>query len=65
MGPLLARAVLDLAAADAAAGPPLADRLRAWSGIAAADAEVHDRVLAAHLAAPPRPAAPGTKKRGQ
>ncbi|MEU5144694.1 hypothetical protein [Streptomyces sp. NPDC021139] len=47
MGPLLARAVLDLAAADAAAGLPLADRLRAWPRIAAADAEVHDRVLAA------------------
>ncbi|MEV5383010.1 hypothetical protein [Streptomyces sp. NPDC052721] len=51
MGPLLARAVLDLAAADAAAGLPLADRLRAWPRIAAADAGVHDRVLAAHLAA--------------
>ncbi|WP_443977607.1 hypothetical protein [Streptomyces anulatus] len=60
MGPLLARAVLDLAAADAAAGLPLADRLRAWPRIAAADAGVHDRVLAAHLAAhPPSPGAGG------
>lgn len=58
MGPLLARAVLDLAAADAAAGLPLADRLRAWPRIAAADTDVHDRVLAAHLAAhPPLPGA--------
>ncbi len=47
MGPLPARAVLDLAAADAAAGLPLADRLRAWPRIAAADAGVPDRVLAA------------------
>ncbi|MFJ2218177.1 hypothetical protein ACIQVO_38250 [Streptomyces sp. NPDC101062] len=56
MGPLLARAVLDLAAADAAAGVPLAVRLRAWPRIAAADPGVHDRVLAAHLAAHPPPA---------
>lgn len=53
MGPLLARAVLDLAAADAAAGLPLAERMRAWPRIAAADANLHDRVLAAHLAAHP------------
>ncbi|MFF3366779.1 hypothetical protein [Streptomyces misionensis] len=39
-------------AADAAAGLPLADRLRAWPRIAQADAGVHDQVLAAHLAAP-------------
>jgi hypothetical protein len=56
MAPLLARAVLDLAAADAAAGLPLAARLRAWPRIAAADTGVHDRVLAAHLAAHPPPA---------
>ncbi|MGW2459853.1 hypothetical protein ACWC2M_12580, partial [Streptomyces sp. NPDC001761] len=55
MGPLPARAVLDLAAADTAAGLPLADRLRAWQRIAAADAGVPDRVLAAHLAAHPPP----------
>ncbi|WP_405429650.1 hypothetical protein [Streptomyces anulatus] len=56
-GPLLARAVLDLAAADAAAGVPLAERLRAWPKIAEADAALHDRVLAAHLVAhPPGPA---------
>ncbi len=65
MGPLLARAVLDLAAADAAAGLPLADRLRAWPRIAAADTGVHDRVLAAHLAAhPPHPGA-GDEEAGQ
>ncbi|MFJ4700472.1 hypothetical protein ACIP5N_22165 [Streptomyces sp. NPDC088768] len=65
MGPLLARAVLDLAAADAAAGLPLADRLRAWPRIAAADAAVHDRVLAAHLAAHPPPPGAGYEGAGQ
>ncbi|MFI1189643.1 hypothetical protein [Streptomyces californicus] len=64
MGPLLARAVLDLAAADAAAGLPLADRLRAWPRIAAADAGVHDRVLAAHLAAHPPPPGAGDGDEG-
>ncbi|WP_247701350.1 hypothetical protein [Streptomyces sp. RM72] len=64
MGPLLARAVLDLAAADAAAGLPLADRLRAWPRIAAADTGVHDRVLAAHLAAHPPPPGAGTGHEG-
>ncbi|MFF9458629.1 hypothetical protein [Streptomyces flaveolus] len=53
LGPLLARAVLDLAAADAAAGLPLTERMRAWPRFAAADAYLHDRVLAAHLAAHP------------
>ncbi|MFE2046781.1 hypothetical protein ACFXAZ_38880 [Streptomyces sp. NPDC059477] len=57
MGPLLARAVLDLAAADAAAGLPPAVRLRAWPRIEQADAALHDRLLAAHLAAHPPPAA--------
>ncbi|MET8608906.1 hypothetical protein ABZV92_35780 [Streptomyces rubiginosohelvolus] len=65
MGPLLARAVLDLAAADAAAGLPLADRLRAWPRIAAADTAVHDRVLAAHLAAHPPPSGAGDAGAGQ
>ncbi|MEU4077729.1 hypothetical protein [Streptomyces venezuelae] len=64
-GPLLARAVLDLAAADARAGLPLADRLRAWPRIAAADAAVHDRVLAAHLAAHPPPPGAGDEGAGQ
>ncbi|MEU5137020.1 hypothetical protein [Streptomyces californicus] len=64
MGPLLARAVLDLAAADAAAGLPLADRLRAWPRIAAADAGAHDRVLAAHLAAHPPPPGAGDGDEG-
>ncbi|MGW2722412.1 hypothetical protein [Streptomyces sp. NPDC001492] len=53
LGPLLARAVLDLAATDAAAGLPLAERVRAWKRIADADAHLHDRLLAAHLAAHP------------
>ncbi|MEV7157266.1 hypothetical protein AB0N77_22005 [Streptomyces misionensis] len=56
MGPLLARAVLDLAAADAAAGLPLAVRLRVWPRIEGVDPGVYDRVLAAHLAAHPPPA---------
>ena len=51
LGPLLARAVLDLAAADAAAGLPLTERMRAWPRIDAADTHLHDRLLAAHLAA--------------
>jgi hypothetical protein len=46
--PLLACSVLDLAAADAAAGCPLAERMRAWPRIAAADQHLHDQVLAAH-----------------
>ncbi|MFF9785607.1 hypothetical protein [Streptomyces nigrescens] len=53
LGPLLARAVLDLAAADAAAGVPLTERLRGWPRIAGADAHLHGRMLAAHLAAHP------------
>ncbi|MHC3534181.1 hypothetical protein ACLQ2M_40250 [Streptomyces sp. DT7] len=65
MGPLLARAVLDLAAADAAAGLPLPDRLRAWPRIAAADTGVYDRVLAAHLAAHPPPPGAGDEGAGQ
>ncbi|MGW0564447.1 hypothetical protein ACWDZ4_28550 [Streptomyces sp. NPDC003016] len=52
-GPALARTVLDLAAADAAAGLPLAERLRAWPRIAQADAYLHARLLAVHLAAHP------------
>ncbi|MEV6680723.1 hypothetical protein AB0N09_28235 [Streptomyces erythrochromogenes] len=52
-GQLVARAALDLAAADAAAGVPLGERLRAWPRIDASDPQVHDRLLAAHLAAHP------------
>ncbi len=60
-GPRLARTVLDLAAADASAGIPLAERLRAWPRIAQGDAHVHARLLAAHLAAhPPRTPDPHT-----
>ncbi|MFE7485166.1 hypothetical protein [Streptomyces sp. NPDC057552] len=60
-GPQLARTVLDLAAADAAAGLPLAERLRAWPRIEQADPHLHTRLLAAHLAAhPPHAAHPVT-----
>ncbi|WP_406073088.1 hypothetical protein [Streptomyces virginiae] len=50
-GPLLARAVLDLAAADAAAGESLAERTAQWHKTAAADGWLADRIWAAHLAA--------------
>lgn len=53
LGPLLARAVLDLAAADAKAGLPLAERVRAWKRIDTVDTHLHDRMLAAHLATHP------------
>jgi hypothetical protein len=65
LGPLLARAVLDLAAADAAAGVPLAERMRAWLRIAAADADLYDRVLASHLAAHPPAAGADTAGAGE
>ncbi|MFJ8078865.1 hypothetical protein ACIQ7Q_34245 [Streptomyces sp. NPDC096176] len=52
-GPFLARAVLELAAADAAAGVVLAERTRAWPRIAAVHPVLHDRLLAAHLTAHP------------
>ncbi|MFB6784521.1 hypothetical protein ACFCX0_46490 [Streptomyces sp. NPDC056352] len=58
LGPFLARAVLDLAAADATAGVPLVERMWAWTRIAAADVHLHDRVLASHLAAYPLAAYP-------
>lgn len=56
-GPRLARTVLDLAAADADAGVPLAERTGQWKKIAAADPRIHARLLAAHLTAhrPPAP----------
>ncbi|WP_316779947.1 hypothetical protein [Streptomyces sasae] len=53
LGPHLARAVLDLAAADATAGIGLAERTRAWPRIAAADPHLHERLRASHLAAHP------------
>ncbi|MEV7060892.1 hypothetical protein AB0N95_36245 [Streptomyces microflavus] len=56
-GPLLPRVLLDLAAADAAAGVPLAERLHAWPKIVKKDAALHDRILAAH---PPLPGADAT-----
>ncbi|MEW2493761.1 hypothetical protein AB0942_09460 [Streptomyces nodosus] len=65
LGPLLARAVLDLAAADAAAGLPLAERVRAWKRIDAVDAHLHDRLLAAHLTAHPPTADSGATGAGE
>lgn len=59
-GPRLARAVLDVAAADADAGVDLAVRTRALRRVAAVDARLHDRLLAEHLAhQPPADAAAG------
>lgn len=59
-GPRLARTVLDLAAADADAGIALRVRTRALRRVAAVDALLHDRLIAAHLAArPPVPAPAG------
>ncbi|MFC8704902.1 hypothetical protein ACFUIV_22325 [Streptomyces anulatus] len=59
-GPRLARTVLDLAGADADAGIALAVRTRALRRVAAVDAALHDRLMAAHLAArPPAPAPVG------
>ncbi|MEU3511026.1 hypothetical protein ABZ733_24665 [Streptomyces longwoodensis] len=52
-GPRLARTVLDLAAADADAGVHLAERTRRFTRVAAVDGRLHDRLLAAHLAARP------------
>ncbi|MEU6184022.1 hypothetical protein [Streptomyces coeruleorubidus] len=52
-GPRLARAVLDLAAADADAGVDLAARTRHFGRLAAVDAALHGRLLAAHLASRP------------
>ncbi|MGW3600912.1 hypothetical protein [Streptomyces sp. NPDC005167] len=59
-GPRLARTVLDLATADADACVALAERTRRLARLAAADSGLHDRLLAAHLAACPsaRPVAP-------
>nr|WP_181411994.1 hypothetical protein [Streptomyces sp. F12] len=57
-GPRLARTLLDLAAADADAGVAVGVLTRAFSRLAGVDARLHDRLLAAHLAArPPAPAA--------
>ncbi|MGW3932323.1 hypothetical protein ACWECC_30110 [Streptomyces microflavus] len=56
-GPRLARTVLDLAAADADAGVPLAERTAQWKKIADADPRIHARLLAAHLTTH-RPTAP-------
>ncbi|MBQ0891115.1 hypothetical protein KBZ94_40445 [Streptomyces sp. RM72] len=57
-GPRLARTLLDLAAADADAGIALGVRTRAARRLAGVDTPLHDRLMAAHLAArPPTPAA--------
>ncbi|GAA2683443.1 hypothetical protein [Streptomyces lunalinharesii] len=50
-GPLLAREVLDLAAADAEAGLPLAERVRTWPRIVKAEPQLHVRLLASRLVA--------------
>ncbi|WP_405191712.1 hypothetical protein OG473_39260 [Streptomyces anulatus] len=47
--PRLARALLDLAAADADAGVDLAERTGRWKKVADADEWLHRRLLAAHL----------------
>lgn len=47
----MARTVLDLAAVDADAGAGLPARTRAFARLAAADPRLHDRLVAAHLAA--------------
>lgn len=60
-GPRLARAVLDLAAANADAGDPLAERTAQWKKIATVDGWLHPRLVAAHLTArtpDPQAAAP-------
>ncbi|MEU2982627.1 hypothetical protein ABZ678_38590 [Streptomyces hirsutus] len=49
-GPRLARAVLDVAAADADAGTGLAQRTRQFRRVASLDARLHTRLMAAHLA---------------
>ena len=51
LGPVVARAVLDLAAADARAGVGLAERTEALAGkqLAQVDSRLRDRLLAAHL----------------
>ncbi|MFJ6492016.1 hypothetical protein [Streptomyces californicus] len=48
-GPRLARALLDLAAADADAGVDLAERTGRWKKVADADEWLYRRLLAAHL----------------
>ncbi|WP_031087892.1 hypothetical protein [Streptomyces sp. NRRL S-1831] len=50
-GPRLARAVLDLAAADTDADEMLAERTAQWKKIATVDGWLHRRLLAAHLTA--------------
>ncbi|MFE0773334.1 hypothetical protein [Streptomyces sp. NPDC058861] len=50
-GPLLARAVLDLAAADADAGVSLAVRTAQWKKLTGVDEWLRERMWAAHLAA--------------
>ncbi|WP_206305150.1 hypothetical protein [Streptomyces sp. B29(2018)] len=57
-GPRLARAVLDVAAADADAGTDLDRRTAPFRHVAALDARLHTRLMAAHLVhRPPDPAA--------
>ncbi|MFJ4152834.1 hypothetical protein ACIP10_35395 [Streptomyces galbus] len=64
-GPRLARAVLDLAAADAAAGEMLAERTARWKKIATVDGWLHRRLLAAHLTARTRDPQAGAQEADQ
>ncbi|MEV8047709.1 hypothetical protein AB0P02_28285 [Streptomyces griseoluteus] len=63
-GPVLARAVLDVAAADARAGVPLVERTAALvRQVGKADPQLRDRLLAAHLQQlPPDATASGTQE---
>ncbi|MFF8992615.1 hypothetical protein ACF09H_22300 [Streptomyces sp. NPDC014983] len=57
-GPRLVRTLLDMAATDADAGAGLGVRTRAWRRLPGVDARLHDRLMAAHLAAHPPEAVP-------
>ncbi|MGW3990915.1 hypothetical protein [Streptomyces sp. NPDC004830] len=62
-GPVLARAVLDVAAADARAGVPLVERTAALvRQVGKADPQLRDRLLAAHLQQLPPDATPGIQE---
>ncbi|MYX99857.1 hypothetical protein GT045_34925 [Streptomyces sp. SID486] len=62
-GPVLARAVLDVAAADARAGVPLVERTAALvRQVGKADPQLRDRLLAAHLQQLPPDATAGSQE---
>ncbi|MFI0742837.1 hypothetical protein ACH4PU_32850 [Streptomyces sp. NPDC021100] len=59
-GPPLARATLDIAAANADAGTALAERMRRLGRLAGVDGRLHGRLVSAHLAhRPPAAGGPG------